>query len=74
MLKTRRFGYDGKGQAMIRNGGDPVALFNDLGGQPQILEAFVPFEREISVVAARGRDGADRMLRRDRERASATTS
>jgi 5-(carboxyamino)imidazole ribonucleotide synthase len=57
VLKTRRFGYDGKGQAMIRNGGDPVALFNDLGGQPQILEAFVPFEREISVVAARGRDG-----------------
>ena len=44
MLKTRRFGYDGKGQAMIRDGGDPVALFNDLGGQPQILEAFVPFE------------------------------
>jgi 5-(carboxyamino)imidazole ribonucleotide synthase len=42
---------------MIRNGGDPVAHFNDLGGQPQILEAFVPFEREISVVAARGRDG-----------------
>jgi 5-(carboxyamino)imidazole ribonucleotide synthase len=57
VLKTRRFGYDGKGQAMIRNGGDPVALFDDLGGQPQILEALVPFEREISVVAARGRDG-----------------
>ena len=57
VLKTRRFGYDGKGQLMIRNGGDPVAMFNDLGGQPQILEAFVPFEREISVVAARGRDG-----------------
>ena len=57
VLKTRRFGYDGKGQAMIRNGGDPVALFNDLGGQPQILEAFVPFEKEVSVVAARGRDG-----------------
>jgi 5-(carboxyamino)imidazole ribonucleotide synthase len=57
VLKTRRFGYDGKGQAMIRNGGDPVAQFNDLGGQPQILEAFVPFEREVSVVAARGLDG-----------------
>jgi len=58
VLKTRRFGYDGKGQVMIRNGGDPADTFNDLGGQPQILEAYVPFEREISVVAARGRDGA----------------
>jgi 5-(carboxyamino)imidazole ribonucleotide synthase len=57
VLKTRRFGYDGKGQSMIRNGGDPVMLFNDLGGQPQILEAFVPFEREISVVAARAAQG-----------------
>ena len=57
VLKTRRFGYDGKGQVMIRTGGDPVTMFNDLGGQPLILEAFVPFEREISVVAARARDG-----------------
>ncbi|MEA2876280.1 MAG: 5-(carboxyamino)imidazole ribonucleotide synthase [Hyphomicrobiales bacterium] len=56
VLKTRRFGYDGKGQLMIRNGGDP-AMFDDLGCQAQILEAYVPFEREISVVAARGRDG-----------------
>ena len=58
MLKTRRFGYDGKGQIMIRDGADPAAMFDELGGQAQILEAFVPFEREISVVAARGRDGA----------------
>jgi 5-(carboxyamino)imidazole ribonucleotide synthase len=57
VLKTRRFGYDGKGQIMIRDGGDP-AMFDELGGQAQILESFVPFEREISVVAARGRDGA----------------
>jgi 5-(carboxyamino)imidazole ribonucleotide synthase len=57
VLKTRRFGYDGKGQIMIRDGADP-AMFEELGGQAQILEAFVPFEREISVVAARGRDGA----------------
>jgi 5-(carboxyamino)imidazole ribonucleotide synthase len=56
VLKTRRFGYDGKGQAMIRGDGDP-ALFNELGGQAQILEAFVPFEREISVVAARSAQG-----------------
>ena len=56
VLKTRRFGYDGKGQIMIRDGADP-AMFDELGGQAQILEAFVPFEREISVVAARGHDG-----------------
>jgi 5-(carboxyamino)imidazole ribonucleotide synthase len=57
VLKTRRFGYDGKGQLMLRNGGDPAAIFDELGGQPLILEAFVPFEREISVVAARSHDG-----------------
>jgi 5-(carboxyamino)imidazole ribonucleotide synthase len=57
VLKTRRFGYDGKGQMMLRNGGDPAAIFDQLGGQPLILEAFVPFEREISVVAARSHDG-----------------
>jgi 5-(carboxyamino)imidazole ribonucleotide synthase len=56
VLKTRRFGYDGKGQVMIRDGGE-AGLFNALGGQPQILEAFVPFEREISVVAARAASG-----------------
>jgi 5-(carboxyamino)imidazole ribonucleotide synthase len=57
VLKTRRFGYDGKGQLMLRNGGDPVVIFEELGGQPLILEAFVPFQREISVVAARSREG-----------------
>jgi 5-(carboxyamino)imidazole ribonucleotide synthase len=56
VLKTRRFGYDGKGQAMIRDGAD-ASLFDELGGQAQILEAFVPFEREISVVAARSARG-----------------
>lgn len=56
VLKTRRFGYDGKGQAMIRDG-ESADLFNELGGQAQILEAFVPFEREISVVAARAASG-----------------
>jgi 5-(carboxyamino)imidazole ribonucleotide synthase len=57
VLKTRRFGYDGKGQMMLRNGGDPAVIFDELGGQPLILEAFVPFWREISVVAARSQDG-----------------
>jgi 5-(carboxyamino)imidazole ribonucleotide synthase len=58
VLKTRRYGYDGKGQATIREGADPQAAWREVGGQPCILEAFVPFEREVSVVAARGADGA----------------
>jgi 5-(carboxyamino)imidazole ribonucleotide synthase len=58
ILKTRRFGYDGKGQATIRHDTDPQSAWRDIGGQPCILEAFVPFEREVSVVAARGHDGA----------------
>ena len=58
VLKTRRYGYDGKGQATIRSGTDPQAAWREVGGQPCIVEAFVPFEREVSVVAARGQDGA----------------
>jgi len=58
VLKTRRFGYDGKGQATIRTETDAAAAWREVGGQPCILEAFVPFEREVSVVAARGHDGA----------------
>lgn len=58
VLKTRRFGYDGKGQAMLREAGDPAAVLARLGGGPWILEGFVPFTREVSVVAARGADGA----------------
>jgi 5-(carboxyamino)imidazole ribonucleotide synthase len=57
VLKTRRFGYDGKGQVTIRNG-DPDAAWREVGAQPCILEAFVAFEREVSVVAARGHAGA----------------
>jgi 5-(carboxyamino)imidazole ribonucleotide synthase len=58
VLKTRRFGYDGKGQVAIRNGADPDAAWREVGAQPCILEAFVPFEREVSVVAARAHDGS----------------
>lgn len=58
ILKTRRFGYDGKGQALIREGSNLSALHRGLGGAPTILEGFVAFEREISVIAARGLDGA----------------
>jgi 5-(carboxyamino)imidazole ribonucleotide synthase len=57
VLKTRRFGYDGKGQVTIRNGTDPSAAWREAGGQPCILEAFVPFQREVSVVAARAHSG-----------------
>jgi 5-(carboxyamino)imidazole ribonucleotide synthase len=57
VLKTRRFGYDGKGQAMIRPETDPAAAWNAVGRAPSILEGFVPFEREVSVVAARTASG-----------------
>ncbi|MFL9826803.1 5-(carboxyamino)imidazole ribonucleotide synthase [Rhodoplanes sp. SY1] len=57
VLKTRRFGYDGKGQVTIRPGDDPGIAWDEIGQQPAILEAFVPFEREVSVVVARGLDG-----------------
>jgi 5-(carboxyamino)imidazole ribonucleotide synthase len=57
VLKTRRFGYDGKGQATLYAGDDPAAAWRAVGAQPAILEAFIPFRREISVIAARGHHG-----------------
>ncbi len=61
ILKTRRFGYDGKGQFRIRGRADAEAAWQALGAQAGrvglILEAFVPFDGEVSVVAVRGRDG-----------------
>jgi 5-(carboxyamino)imidazole ribonucleotide synthase len=61
MLKTRLLGYDGMVQVRIRTQGDLDAAWAALGAQAPsvglILEAFVPFEREVSVVAVRGRDG-----------------
>ncbi|WP_375414738.1 5-(carboxyamino)imidazole ribonucleotide synthase [uncultured Bradyrhizobium sp.] len=57
VIKTRRFGYDGKGQAIIRDGDDLQRVWIDLATRSAILEAFIPFEREISVIAARGADG-----------------
>ncbi|MEG6507496.1 5-(carboxyamino)imidazole ribonucleotide synthase [Methyloligella sp. 2.7D] len=58
LLKTRRFGYDGKGQAMVRGADQAEEAFAAIGSQPAILEGLVAFEREISVLVARGRDGA----------------
>jgi 5-(carboxyamino)imidazole ribonucleotide synthase len=57
ILKTRRFGYDGKGQALLRNEAEAFAALKELGGRPALLEALIAFEREISVVVVRGRDG-----------------
>ncbi|MDR3496223.1 MAG: 5-(carboxyamino)imidazole ribonucleotide synthase [Ancalomicrobiaceae bacterium] len=58
ILKTRRLGYDGKGQVKIAALDEAAAAFAAMGGQPAILEGFVPFCREISVLVGRGLDGA----------------
>jgi 5-(carboxyamino)imidazole ribonucleotide synthase len=55
--KTTRFGYDGKGQAVLRISADVDSTWATLGGRPLILEGFVPFERELSILAVRGRTG-----------------
>jgi 5-(carboxyamino)imidazole ribonucleotide synthase len=57
VLKTRRLGYDGKGQVILRELADSAAAWADLGGAPLILEGWVPFARELSILAARGRSG-----------------
>lgn len=57
ILKTRRLGYDGKGQYRLKSRADVDAAWAALGGAPSILEAFVPFERELSVIGVRSRDG-----------------
>lgn len=57
ILKTAGFGYDGKGQWRIESPADADAAWNGLSGEPGVLEAYVSFEREVSVVGARGIDG-----------------
>jgi 5-(carboxyamino)imidazole ribonucleotide synthase len=57
ILKTRRLGYDGKGQFRLKSPADVDAAWEALAGAPSILEAFVPFERELSVIAVRSREG-----------------
>ena len=56
ILKTRRFGYDGKGQVLLRTDADLEPAFASLG-RPSILEGLIPFTREVSMLAARGVDG-----------------
>jgi 5-(carboxyamino)imidazole ribonucleotide synthase len=57
VLKTRRLGYDGKGQHILRQEADAQIAWEALQGQSLILEAFVPFDREVSLLSVRGRDG-----------------
>ena len=58
VLKTRRFGYDGKGQVRISPDTDPVAAWNEIGEQSAVLESFVEFEKEFSILLARRQNGS----------------
>ena len=58
ILKTRRMGYDGKGQARIMTAADAASAFDAMAGAPAILEGFIDFSHEVSVIGARGPDGA----------------
>ncbi|MGP3699276.1 5-(carboxyamino)imidazole ribonucleotide synthase [Rhodobacter sp. NSM] len=58
ILKTTRLGYDGKGQARIMEPDDAAEALAAMAGQPAVLEGFVRFNHEVSVIAARGRDGS----------------
>jgi 5-(carboxyamino)imidazole ribonucleotide synthase len=58
LLKTRRFGYDGKGQILIRAEDEMSAALEAIGHAPALIEGIVLFEREISVIVVRGQDGA----------------
>jgi len=57
ILKTRRFGYDGKGQARLYSAEDAAAAWEAIGGRPAVLEGFVTFDVEYSVLIARAADG-----------------
>ncbi len=58
LLKTRRYGYDGKGQMKIERPEDAAHAWRMLGGVPLLLEGFVRFQRELSQIAVRGKDGS----------------
>ena len=58
ILKTRGFGYDGKGQARINNASEAQNALNEMAGAPSIYEGFVDFTHEVSVIGARGLDGS----------------
>jgi len=58
MLKTRYSGYDGRGQRRLAAAGDLRRAYDELAGQPLVLEQWVDFDRELSLLAVRGRDGS----------------
>ncbi|PLS22345.1 5-(carboxyamino)imidazole ribonucleotide synthase [Neptunicoccus cionae] len=58
ILKTRRFGYDGKGQVRLKESTNPTSAWQELGETPSVLEGFVDFSHEVSVIGARAQDGA----------------
>jgi 5-(carboxyamino)imidazole ribonucleotide synthase len=60
IVKTRRFGYDGKGQMILREAKDVARAWEALGAAQLIVEALVPFERELSILAVRAKDGETR--------------
>jgi phosphoribosylaminoimidazole carboxylase, PurK protein len=57
ILKSRRMGYDGKGQAVLRSEADLAAAWHSMQGAPSIVEGFVSFQREVSIIAARRPSG-----------------
>jgi 5-(carboxyamino)imidazole ribonucleotide synthase len=57
VLKTRRLGYDGKGQAVLKRAADVERAWREIGAAPAIYEEFIPFDFEVSIIGARGRDG-----------------
>ncbi|RED17258.1 5-(carboxyamino)imidazole ribonucleotide synthase [Parasphingopyxis lamellibrachiae] len=61
ILKTRRFGYDGKGQVRLTADSDPAAAWAEIGEQPSVLESFMNFDKEFSILLARALDGSIRI-------------
>jgi 5-(carboxyamino)imidazole ribonucleotide synthase len=57
VLKTRRLGYDGKGQAVVRKPADVERAWREIGAAPAIYEEWIPFDFEVSIIGVRGRDG-----------------
>lgn len=57
VLKTRRFGYDGRGQRVLQDRRGLATTWRELAGQPLVVEEYVPFERELSIIAVRARGG-----------------
>ncbi len=70
VVKTRRLGYDGKGQSKVESAEDAGLAWSDVGGQPSVYEAFIDFENEFSVILARGQDGGTKFYETPRNRHS----